>query len=175
MNSQSLSAHVLKSAAVADNAAKSIWSASNPASGGAAPWATSNSSWLATALLVRRDGAHAVMVSEFGVDFAGKTCTLISYTTNAFPGEYIPTVFDNCEPALEPRVQRVLHASSSCGLSDSANVEHRGETLNLGLWDTAGPEDYGRSLPRKSVACLRRLIVCQIVCARCRTRKRMSS
>jgi small GTP-binding protein len=55
----------------------------------------------------------------------GKTCLLISYANNRFPEEYVPTVFDNYV----------------------VNLTAGEDTIELGLWDTAGQEEYDRLRP----------------------------
>jgi len=55
----------------------------------------------------------------------GKTCLLISYAKNEFPHDYVPTVFDNYV----------------------VNVNAGDSTIELGLWDTAGQEEYDRLRP----------------------------
>lgn len=64
---------------------------------------------------------------------------LISYTTNSFPGEYVPTVFgtpslwfclfgcDSLRSNINPYVDNY-----------TANAIVDGHPINLGLWDTAG-------------------------------------
>ena len=59
----------------------------------------------------------------------GKTCLQIALTTNSFPSEYVPTVFDNY--CMESRVETEKHLLG----------------VKINLFDTAGQEDYDRLRP----------------------------
>eukprot|EP00729_Bicosta_minor_P009427 gene9427-11177_t len=60
----------------------------------------------------------------------GMTCLLIQFSYGRFPGEYVPTVFENY----------LGYSKYKEGTTEERNVE-------LALWDTAGQEDYDKLRP----------------------------
>jgi Ras-related C3 botulinum toxin substrate 1 len=62
------------------------------------------------------------LVMSTGDVAVGKTCLAIRYTTNTYPEDFVPSVYD----------------------SYNANVIVDGQFINLDIWDTAAGEDYDR-------------------------------
>lgn len=68
---------------------------------------------------------QAVKCVVVGDEAVGKTSLLIAYTKGALLKEHVPTVFDTY----------------------SVTIIVDGKPIKLGLWDTAGQEDYNRFRP----------------------------
>lgn len=85
---------------------------------------------------------ETIKIVAVGDGACGKTSLLITYTTSTYPREYVPTIFDNY----------------------SADVLVNGRTYTLGLWDTAGQEDYDRLRPL-SYSDTDCILVCFNVCS----------
>jgi len=68
---------------------------------------------------------QSIKIVVVGDGAVGKTSFLISFTMNAFPTEYVPTVFDNF----------------------NAVYDFEGSKVFLGLWDTAGQQDFDKIRP----------------------------
>ena len=69
--------------------------------------------------------ASEIKVIVIGDTNVGKTCLLVTYTTNCFPDTYVPTVFDNY----------------------SAPISVNNKTIQMNLWDTSGSDDLDEMRP----------------------------
>ncbi len=96
----------------------------------------------------------SVKVVAVGDGTVGKTSTLMSYSSNRFPHDYTPTVFDNVSQNTHTShlTPHTSHLTSFDSLSTShdqyqANLLVDGRPVSMCLWDTAGQGDYDRLRP----------------------------
>jgi len=73
----------------------------------------------------KKGGGENIKCVIVGDGAVGKTCLMMTFISNKFPSDYIPTTCDN--------------------LRHTMVVD--GFTVGVGLWDTAGQEEYDRLRP----------------------------
>jgi len=72
------------------------------------------------------DEDTGIKIVTVGDGAIGKTCLLVSYRSNEFPTQHVPTIFEN-----ETIIREIDINGTQCELS-------------LDLWDTAGQEQFDR-------------------------------
>lgn len=77
-----------------------------------------NSLYYKLAMLDSTEESVNMKVVLVGDGSVGKTSLLISYTTDCFPQDYVPTIFDNY----------------------LATIKYQNNIVKMSLWDTAGQD-----------------------------------
>jgi len=71
------------------------------------------------------EDSNSIKCVAVGDGTVGKTCLLITYSTNTFPQQYVPTVFDNY----------------------AVDISIKEKSYTLALFDTAGQESFDKLRP----------------------------
>ncbi|KAG8145650.1 putative Ras-related C3 botulinum toxin substrate 2 protein [Naja naja] len=93
---------------------------------------------------------QAIKCVVVGDGAVGKTCLLISYTTNAFPGEYIPTVLKERVDVFLICFSLVSPASFENVRAKQYGIQRCSQIPRMLSTYTAGPQD---SLRRSHPSC----------------------
>ena len=75
---------------------------------------------------------------------SGKTCLLISYTTNSFPHDCIPMIFDNYTIDVQVNISGVM-VGIHHPISHIMQVDSKMRSLKV--WDTKGHHGYDNLRP----------------------------
>ncbi|CAF1091192.1 unnamed protein product [Didymodactylos carnosus] len=91
-------------------------------------------------------GTKTIKCVCVGDGTVGKTCMLISYTTNSFPTSYIPTVFDNYSVTVmisnEPYTLALFDTSGQEGFEHIRSISYSNTDVFLVCYSVMSPSSF---------------------------------